>query len=223
MNELLFLVTIIGMTGIFVFYKYLGHDGLYLWIIIATIFSFIASFRTMPLCNFDVNGAFPILSSIYICIFILIEKYNKKETKKVVSVTIFTMLITMFYFYISSVYRPSIYDNTSVYLTKLLENNFLNLILFTIMLGLSEYIIIIIYKYIKEYYDNPFIKNCLTTIIISIIDTAIYLPIIYLGNNSMNVTYVVLATYTFKLMTSILYLPFIYYILTLKKVKKWMN
>ena len=83
MNELLFLVTIIVcMTGIIAFYKYLGHDGLYLWIIIATIFSFIASFRTMPLCNFNVNGAFPILSSIYICIFILIEKYNKKETKK---------------------------------------------------------------------------------------------------------------------------------------------
>lgn len=221
MNELLFLVTIVLCTiGILIFYKYLGHDGLYLWIIIATMFSFIASFRTIPLCNFDVNGAFPILTSIYICIYILIEKYSKKDTKKVISVSIFTMLVTVFYFYIFSIYRPSIYDNISIYLMKLLENNFLNLILFTFMLGLCEYLVIVIYKYIKNYYNNTFVKNCLTTIVVSIIDTAIYLPIVYIGNDSINVIYVVLATYAFKLMASILYLPFVYYMERLKKVKK---
>lgn len=222
MNELLFLITIIiCILGIFSFYKYLGHDGLYLWIIIATIFSFIASFRTMPLYSFNVNCAFPILTSIYICIYILIEKYTKKEINKVISTTLFTSLIVVFGIYLSSIYQPSIYNNVSIYLSKLIKNNLINLFTFPIMIATSQYFTIKIYKYIKEYYNNTFVKNCLTTIAISVIDTIFYLMIINVGNTQIgNIVYIALATYAFKLMTTILYLPFMYYIERTKKVKK---
>lgn len=222
MNELLFITTIlICISGILIFYKLFGHDGIYLWISIATILAFLASFKTMPLYNFDINCAFPFINSIYISMFILIEKYEKKDTKKVVYVSTFVSLITIIYLLLTYLYTPSIYDNTSVYITKLIDNNIINLIAFPIILGISEYLIIIIYKKVKEIYDETFVKVCLTTIAISLIDIFIYLFIIYINksdaNNFLNI---ILASFAFKLMAAIIYSPTMYYIEKTKKVKK---
>jgi len=222
MNEFLFLATVlICIIGITILYQKLGYDGLNIWIVFSTIISFLASFKTITLYGFNINISIPFINSIYLSLFIITEKYPKKQIKKSIITSIYSLLVVIIFFMLIYLYKPGIYDNKAIYLTNFITTNYINMIIFPIILLLSEYLIIKIYKYIKSIHENTFIKNCLSITLISIIDTFIYLFLVYnFSNKTNNYQAIIIASFTFKIMCSIIYTPLMYYFENAKKVIK---
>lgn len=209
MSELIMcLILIIIFITIFFSYKYLGKLGLKLSLILLTILSFIMSFKIGLFFGIDTNISVIPYASIFVLLYILIEKYSAQEIKKDITLTIKTSIFTTLIFLIFISYTQSVNDQVIINIDHLIK--LLPILSTFIILPLSILLTTKLYKYFNKINENKYINIIICTIAIALIESIIQSILSYFLvlniNEIMNIS---LANYLFKIIIIIVSLPFI--------------
>ena len=127
----------------------------------------------------------------------------------------------IFMFIFSYLYLPIISNGIAINIKKLFVNNWVNILVFPILLVINVLASIYLYKYTKKYYDHIFVNSCFAAIVVQLIDSLV-LGFLSLYNilDVTNIFRISLMTYSFKLMANILYIPVFYYVLKYRRPKQ---
>lgn len=202
------LILIIIFITIFFSYKYLGKLGLKLSLILLTILSFIMSFKIGLFFGIDTNISVIPYASIFVLLYILIEKYSAQEIKKDITLTIKTSIFTTLIFLIFISYTQSVNDQVIINIDHLIK--LLPILSTFIILPLSILLTTKLYKYFNKINENKYINIIICTIAFALIESIIQSILSYFLllniNEIMNIS---LANYLFKIIIIIVSLPFI--------------
>ena len=111
MNEFLWLITLIlSFLSIIFCFKYLGKNGLFLWIVVATIVSNIQTVKTINLFGLETSLGTILYGSTFLATDILNYKYGLKESRKTIIYGFLAMIIMTIFMVICLLYKPSIND-----------------------------------------------------------------------------------------------------------------
>lgn len=221
MNLLLLLLMVIIIGGVLlILYKLWDKNGLYIFIVIATILSLLLSLKIIKINNFNSIIYFPTYSAIFMCVYLFIDKYNKSDLKKIIYLIISSYVITFTTFLLNFLYYPTISNEVASSFKKIFLDNIFNIIAYPFLLIGSVVGSIYLYKIVKKYYDNIFITSCFTTIVIQFIDTIIFSCIVLFNKtNIYTIINIALITYVLKLVCNIAYIPLFCYSLKYRRNK----
>ncbi len=221
MNALLFiLIIIISFSSLYLFNKFLNKEGLYLWIIIASIISYISSFKIINIFNYPMIASIPIYITIFISVFLLIENYSIKDAKKGCVISLISSIMTTIFLFISISYSPSMNDNISINLYNVFIKNYILYLSYPIILYLSLYFSIKSYELLKKEYKSLIISNMMTLILLGLIDT-ILISFSLINNIDIKTIIIIIFTnYFLKLIISMIGTLFMSYLTVKKKVKE---
>ena len=202
------LILIIIFITIFFSYKYLGKLGLKLSLILLTILSFIMSFKIGLFFGIDTNISVIPYASIFVLLYILIEKCSAQEIKKDITLTIKTSIFTTLIFLIFISYTQSVNDQVIINIDHLIK--LLPILSTFIILPLSILLTAKLYKYFNKINENKYINIIICTIAIALIESIIQSILSYfLVLNINEIMNIALANYLFKIIIIIVSLPFI--------------
>ena len=127
MNELLwFLTLILSFISIILCYKYLGKNGLFLWIIVATLVSNIQTVKTVELFGLETSLGTILYGSTFLATDILNYKYGLKESRKTITYGFLSMIIMTIFMIICLLYQPSVNDFSQESLSIIFSSSFSN-------------------------------------------------------------------------------------------------
>lgn len=220
MSEIIFLIiTIISMITIPLAYNYLDKKGLYIMLIIMTIVSYLLSFKVLNIWGLSVNANVITTISILEIVYLLIEKETKKNHYNYLFLTIFCLIATAFAILTTSSYIPSINDTLSTNMKGLFIDNYQILIIFPLLLIITEIISPQIYLTLNQIYQNKIISINLIYMVLGLLNSLIFSFIAYASDPSfLSKLNIALATYFIGLIISILYTPIFNYLTSKKKV-----
>ena len=221
MSEIIFLIiTIISMITIPLAYNYLDKKGLYLMLIIMTIVSYLLSFKVLNIWGLSVSANIITTISILEIVYLLIEKETKKNHYNYLFLTIFCLIATAFAILTTSSYIPSINDTLSTNMKGLFIDNYQILIIFPLLLIITEIISPQIYLTLNQIYQNKIISINLIYMVLGLLNSLIFSFIAYASDQSfLSKLNIALATYFIGLIISILYTPIFNYLTSKKKVR----
>lgn len=221
MSEIIFLIiTIISMITITLAYNYLDKKGLYIMLIIMTIVSYLLSFKVLNIWGLSVNANVITTISILEIVYLLIEKETKKNHYNYLFLTIFCLIATAFAILTTSSYIPSINDTLSTNMKGLFIDNYQILIIFPLLLIITEIISPQIYLTLNQIYQNKIISINLIYMVLGLLNSLIFSFIAYASDpRFLSKLNIALATYFIGLIISILYTPIFNYLTSKKKVR----
>lgn len=222
MSSLLFIgLLLVCSVSLYFLYRWYDKDGLYVYIVFATLMGLILSLKIIKINNFEAISYFPIYMSIFICIYFMLEKYGKKEIKNALYLVCFTAMIFIIMLGYEALFIPTLSNKILIHTKKLFIHNWGSIIAYVLILIFSIIGSCYLYKYTKKYYDHIFINSAFTTIVVQLVDTLIFTVISYFFALGLNDLFRVgVMTYSFKLMCCILYMPVFYLLMHFKKVKR---
>lgn len=218
MNELIFLfLSIIIISSVVLVTKSKKSEYSTYLSLILLIPSYLLSFK-----NIKILGTSIIANSItYASYIALINQYylqfNKKATRKLLEQNILILVITTLTLIILTSYIPSVNSTLSINVYNLFKENCRLLIIFPILTIASQYLSLMFYERLSNWYKDNFITLVFTNLVIGIIDIFFFTIISYLGIlTSINLFSLLLSTYLTRLILIIIY----GIIFQIKKVKK---
>ena len=219
-----FCILFILMILIYILYKKLDKLGLLIAITITNILSFILSFKYMTLSALTINiNSVAYISSLSV-LYLYYEKTNKKETNKLINEIFILNIITAILLAISSLYIQTINDTIGINMKNVFIYNYRVLIAYPITSLLSYYGMIYIYNKIKEIYDNMFISTTVSFLSIGLLDIILFTLISYLLKfNIKSLVDLILSTYMFRILLTVVFSFFLTLVLKKKKVRKWIQ
>lgn len=222
MNEIIFVVIlIISLLSIYCLYKIFDKPGLYYSLIIFIETAIISSFKIMKIFNFNLNINIILLVSIMTIVYILLTKYNVKETKNIIRISSITIIFSTLILLILSYYIPSINDTIAINIKSTFIHNYKVLISLPLTLLGGIISTIKLYQFINKLQDNIYINIILTYIITGLIYTVIFQIFGYLNIIDIyNSIFIGLTSYLFGLIITITQLSIINLILNQKKVRE---
>ena len=145
MNVFVFILLFIIMLGlIYLVHRYLGKSELYLLALIYSILSFIMSFKMIDIFGIYINGSVIFSTGLIIILYYFINRYNKKEIKRLINSIILSICFADIIILINGLIEPSLYNNNFAYFRDMLVNNYMIFILYPIStyitLRLSSYV-----------------------------------------------------------------------------------
>lgn len=140
-----FILLFIIMLGlIYLVHRYLGKSELYLLALIYSILSFIMSFKMIDIFGIYINGSVIFSTGLIIILYYFINRYNKKEIKRLINSIILSICFADIIILINGLIEPSLYNNNFAYFRDMLVNNYMIFILYPIStyitLRLSSYV-----------------------------------------------------------------------------------
>lgn len=201
-------------------YNYLDKKGLYIMLIIMIIVSYLLSFKVLNIWGLSVNANVITTISILEIVYLLIEKETKKNHYNYLFLTIFCLIATAFAILTTSSYIPSINDTLSTNMKGLFIDNYQILIIFPLLLIITEIISPQIYLNLNQIYQNKIISINLIYMVLGLLNSLIFSFIAYASDPSfLSKLNIALATYFIGLIISILYTPIFNYLTSKKKVR----
>lgn len=222
MDGLIFILLLLIFSGLlYFFYRSYEKEGISVFLVIAVVLSFVLSLKIGKITSFDTILYAPVYMAIFIAFYVLLEKGNSKDIKKCLYLSGFVCLVMIFMFIFSYLYLPIISNGIAINIKKLFVNNWVNILVFPILLVINVLASIYLYKYTKKYYDHIFVNSCFAAIVVQLIDSLV-LGFLSLYNilDITNIFRISLMTYSFKLMANILYIPVFYYVLKYRRPKQ---
>ena len=222
MDGLIFILLLLIFSGLlYFFYRSYEKEGISVFLVIAVVLSFVLSLKIGKITSFDIILYAPVYMAIFIAFYVLLEKGNSKDIKKCLYLSGFVCLVMIFMFIFSYLYLPIISNGIAINIKKLFVNNWVNILVFPILLVINVLASIYLYKYTKKYYDHIFVNSCFAAIVVQLIDSLV-LGFLSLYNilDVTNIFRISLMTYSFKLMANILYIPVFYYVLKYRRPKQ---
>lgn len=175
------LLILVSLLLIYSMYKIYDKRGLYFSLVIMNIMSFILSFKIIKIFSLNINlGLIPMIS-IFTIIYIIITKYSIKDKKTILSLSLYTNIITSIVILITNYFIPTVSETISISIKGTFEYNYKILILYPIIILLSQYIIIKLFNYLKELQSNIIINITLTYITTGLVYTLVFYLIAYIN------------------------------------------
>lgn len=220
MNELLWIFTLIlSFISIILCYKYLGKNGLFLWIVVATMVSNIQTIKTINLFGLETSLGTILYGSTFLATDILNFKYGLNESRKTIIYGFLSMIIMTIFMVLCLLYEPSINDFAQESLKTIFSFNIRITIASLIGFGVSQFMDTLIFHKLQKKYNKLWLSNNVSTMFCQIVDTIIFTLITYLGTMNINtIIEIMFSMYIFKFFVSLLDTPFMYIASKIKKV-----
>ena len=183
MNSIIIVLLLILVSLLLIYSMYKIYDKicLYFSLVIMNIMSFILSFKIIKIFSLNINlGLIPMIS-IFTIIYIIITKYSIKDKKTILSLSLYTNIITSILILITNYFIPTVSETISISIKGTFEYNYKILILYPIIILLSQYIIIKLFNYLKELQSNIIINITLTYITTGLVYTLVFYLIAYIN------------------------------------------
>lgn len=220
MNELLwFLTLILSFTSIILCYKYLGKNGLFLWIIVATLVSNIQTVKTVELFGLETSLGTILYGSTFLATDILNYKYGLKESRKTITYGFLSMIIMTIFMIICLLYQPSVNDFSQESLSIIFSFNIRITIASLVGFCVSQFMDTLMFHKLQKKYKKLWLSNNASTMFCQIVDTVIFTLITYAGTMNLNaIIEIMISMYIFKFFVALLDTPFMYLASKIKKV-----
>ena len=221
MEEAIILILVaLSLLTIFCIYKMLDKRGLYFCIVILNLISFVLSFKITTVFKMNININIVSFIATISIIYIFMIKYGYKEIKNLIKVTLYSNIITALLLVIMNYYIPAITETISINMQGTFEYNYKILIIFPIIMLISQLATSKLYKLIYSLQNNTLLCIGLTHIISSLIYTVLLCATSYINILEMKYSlFVGISTYIIGLPILIINLIFINYIVKNAKVK----
>lgn len=219
MNEILwFLTLMLSFMSIILCYKYLGKNGLFLWIVVATLVSNIQTIKTIELFGLETSLGTILYGSTFLATDILNYKYGLKESRKTIIYGFLSMIIMTVFMVICLSYEPSVNDFAQASLSTIFSFNIRITVASLVGFGVSQFIDTFLFHKLQKRYNKLWISNNASTMVCQIIDTIIFTLIAYIGIMKFNtIMEIMVSMYIFKLIVALLDTPFMYLATKIKK------
>ena len=222
MSEIITLLLIIlTLLTIFCLYKFLDKRGLYFALIFFNIISFVLSFKISVILRLNVNTGIITLIETLSIIYLFMIKSEDKEIKNIMKITFYTNVMTALIITTMNYFIPAITETISINMQGTFEYNYKILIVYPIIILISQFIIAKVYKLISDIQNNIPICIILTYIITSLVYTILFSIIVYINIlDFKDSIFIGISTYIMGIFITIINIIYIK-LLTDKKVKKW--
>ncbi|MFP4078595.1 MAG: queuosine precursor transporter [Candidatus Izemoplasmataceae bacterium] len=223
MNELLWLsFAILNFLCIVAVYKLFGKTGLFAWIAVGTIIANIQVTKTVELFGMTATLGNIMYGTLFLATDALNERYGLKDAKRAVYLGFFTMVTMVVIMQVALLFTPGPDDFAHDALTTIFE------VVPRIVLGsLTAYIVsqlldVHLFQKIRSRYPSKgtlYLRNIGSTMMSQLVDSAIFVPIAFLGLYDTPVLLSILfTTYIIKLIVAVLDTPFIYLMQTIRPI-----
>lgn len=221
MEEIITIILILlTLLTIYCLYKMLDKRGLYFSLVIMDLISFVLSFKISYIFKMNINlGIIPLIASFTI-IYIFLTKYSAKETKNLLLITLYSNITASILLTIMNFFIPAITETISINMQGTFEYNYKILIVYPIIVFLSQYVTSKLYNLLMQIQDNTSIGITLTYIITGLLYTLILYALVYI--NILEIKYSLflgLSSYILGLAITIINIIFIYNLRSKKVLK----
>ena len=203
---------IICLLTIVVLYAKYKIDGLYGYIITATIISNIMSLKTIEVYNFSINlGVIPFLT-LFITSNIIVQKKGKEEIKRIILLLLLTSTISYTIFLLICNLDSS---KINLFTNKSFDNIFIdsariyfsNIVTTLYMMFFNSNV----YYYLKKQKNKIWISNIFSSIIVQFLATIIFILLAYAITTEMTeIIGKMIARYIISIIVAISATPIIY-------------
>ena len=181
MEEIITLILVLlTLLIIFCMYKMLEKRGLYFGLVLITIIAFVLSFKISYVFKMNINVGIIPLIAIFTILYIFLIKYNVKETKHLVIITLCSNIVVALMLAIMNYFIPAIKETISINMKGTFEYNYKILIIYPIIILISQIATIKLFCLLKEIQNNIIISIILTYIITGLIYTVGFYAISYI-------------------------------------------
>ena len=224
MNFVIYLcILIICILSIYLLKKFLGKNGLIIIFLTSSLLSLILTFKYITISTITVNSNSITYITMFTALYLLLESINKEEVKKITNLNFILTVFASIILYMMSYHVQSLTDSISINMKNVFIANSRMLIVYPITTLLSNYLLIWMYKKIRNLYEIPFITTVTTYLLIGIIEGILFYFSVYLKIlTPKTIIKLLLSTYMIRLIITIIY-SVILTLLTNKKVKKWVK
>ena len=178
---LIFVEMLLSYLILVILHKKYKIDGLYYYIIMATILSNIMLLNTIDILTYPLSVGFGITSSIIIATNILTHKKGPSELSKLIITIIISSIISYSLLTLSSYMEISDTNKyTNIAYSIIFKNNIRMYLANTISLIISVYLSTKLYYIIKKIKNKIWISNILSVIIVEFIEAVIFTLIAYM-------------------------------------------
>lgn len=175
------ILILLSLLLIYCLYKILEKRGLYFGLVMLNLISFVLSFKIAYVFKMNINlGIIPLVSSFTI-IYLFLSKYNIKETKNLMRITLYANITTSILLFIMNFFIPAITETISINMQGTFEYNYKILITYPIIVFISQYITAKLYNLLKQIQDNLSISIILSYIITGLIYTVLMYAVSYIN------------------------------------------
>lgn len=221
MEEIITIILVLlTLLTIFCLYKMLDKRGLYFGLVIMDLISFILSFKISYIFKMNINlGIIPLIASFTI-IYIFLNKYNSKEIKNLLLITLYSNITASLLLAVMNFFIPAITETISINMQGTFEYNYKILILYPIIVLISQLATAKLYDLLKQIQDNISISIALTYIITGLLYTVLIYAISYI--NILEIQYSLflgISTYIIGIVITIINIIFINIINNKKVIK----
>ena len=222
MAEIIALILILlTLLTIFCLYKMLDKRGLYFSLVILDLIAFVLTFKISYIFKMNINlGIIPLIASFSV-LYLFINKYNNKETKNLLAITLYSNITVALLLIIMNYFIPAIEETISINMEGTFKYNYKILIAYPIIILLSQLATTKLYNLLRQIQDNISISIALTYIITGLMYTVILYLVSYIEILEIKYSlFLSISTYIIGLAITIINIIFIK-ILSTKKVIKW--
>lgn len=206
-----FFITFIVMV---LMYRCFGKQGLIAWVAIGTIIANIQVIKTVDIFGISTTLGNVMFASIYLATDILNDIYGRKVAKRAVWLGFSSTLVMIIVMQMSLHFIPAPEDISQKALSTIFD------LVPRIALGsiiayiIGQHVDVFIFSMIKKVFqsDKTFIIRAYgSTVLSSIIDTALFVTIAFIGTLPASVVFeIFITTYVLKLVSTIFNVPFGY-------------
>lgn len=181
MEEIITIILILlTLLTIFCLYKILNKRGLYFALVMMNLISFVLSFKISYIFKMNINlGIIPLIASFSI-LYIFLTKYSVKEIKNLLLITLYANITAALLIVVMNFFIPAISETISINMQGTFKHNYKILIVYPIIVLVSQIVTSKLYVLLKEIQDNNTISMALTYIITGLIYTLIMYAISYI-------------------------------------------
>ena len=182
MDEIILLILIsLSMLTTYCLYRMQEKKGLYFSLILMNILTFILTFKVTTILKININCSIINMIPVFTIIYLLLSKYSYKEARNIILFTLYSNIITAILIAIMNRYVPAVTETISINMQATFEYNCKILIIYPVIMIISEYIIIKIFKLINDIQNNQYVSIILTYILTGILYTVIFCILSYIN------------------------------------------
>lgn len=181
MEEIITLVLILlPLLVIFCLYKMLDKRGLYFGLVMLNLISFVLSFKISYIFKMNINvGIIPLISTFTI-IYLFLLKYNAKETKNLMLITLYSNITAAVLLVVMNFFIPAITETISINMQGTFESNYKILIIYPIITIISQLATIKLFGLLNQLQSNVSVSIILTYIITGLLYTVLSYALAYI-------------------------------------------
>ncbi|AJS59738.1 queuosine precursor transporter [Paenibacillus sp. IHBB 10380] len=195
-------------------YRLFGKKGLYAWIGVATVIANIQVTKTIDMFGIVMTLGNTMYVSLYMTSDLLNEKYGREEARKAVWFGFFTLLMTTVIMQMALVFTPQEGDMAQTSLKQIFGLMPRLAIASLTAYFISQFLDVRLYSWIRKYYPTKgqfWIRNNVSTMISSFVDTLIFCTIAFAGEYEWNIWFeILITTYLIKFVLTAVGTPFLY-------------